>query len=529
MNAFRALATRSIIVGVGLVALVAAGRPLQARPAEPLLEPTPLVLKDGRIASVSIHTVPFAPGRADLSGDAAARVAELTRAAGTDCFLTAQVIGHIDSNEVSQDDTLNAHRLARSRAEAVQASLIGGGLPAKAIASVWDWQFMVRAPRATLWIFQLTAGEDCEGRPLDGALVAQATPSNARPAGQLERAATPAPGRAATTAGSAADAQGGATARPAEPVAAARAQAEPAARAAAPDPAPAPPAAATERVAAARPAERQESGAAVAARPALAPKAQADDGNAPALVANAPAPVANARASAANASVPTTSAPAVVANAPATTSAPAVAANAPALAANAPASAANAPAAAANAPALAANAPASAANAPAAAADAPAPAANASALAAIAPPPVAKVGQAAKQRETGTAKPAAAARSPAGDGKVESDAGNLVITFATNSSYFPSGTAKRLRALVAGLASGRSYEVNLQVAVSGTTKVVGARSPEEAAAYNKWLAERRLERVQSWLVENAAATLSFKPEYVTDESRRVVVQLAPTG
>jgi hypothetical protein len=511
MNAFRALATRSIIVGVGLVALVAAGRPLQARPAEPLLEPTPLVLKDGRIASVSIHTVPFAPGRADLSGDAAARVAELTRAAGTDCFLTAQVIGHIDSNEVSQDDTLNAHRLARSRAEAVQASLIGGGLPAKAIASVWDWQFMVRAPRATLWIFQLTAGEDCEGRPLDGALVAQATPSNARPAGQLERAATPAPGRAATTAGSAADAQGGATARPAEPVAAARAQAEPAARAAAPDPAPAPPAAATERVAAARPAERQESGAAVAARPALAPKAQADDGNAPALVANAPAPVANARASAANASVPTTSAPAVVANAPATTSAPAVAANAPALAANAPASAANAPAAAANAPA---------------------PAANATALAAIAPPPVAKVGQAAKQRETGTAvaaKPAAAARSPAGDGKVESDAGNLVITFATNSSYFPSGTAKRLRALVAGLASGRSYEVNLQVAVSGTTKVVGARSPEEAAAYNKWLAERRLERVQSWLVENAAATLSFKPEYVTDESRRVVVQLAPTG
>ena len=127
MNVFCARAARSLITaGLGLMALVAVERPLQARQAEPLLQPTPLVLKDGRIASVSIHVVPFAPGRADLGGEAAARVAELTRAVGTDCFLTAQVIGHIDASEVAQDDTLNAHRLARSRADAVQASLIGG-------------------------------------------------------------------------------------------------------------------------------------------------------------------------------------------------------------------------------------------------------------------------------------------------------------------------------------------------------------------------------------------------------------------
>jgi hypothetical protein len=194
MNVFRALATRSIVAGLGLIALTAAERPLQARQAEPLLQPTPLVLKDGRIASVAIHVVPFAPGRADLGGEAAARVAELTRAVGTDCFLTAQVIGHIDSSEVGQDDTLNAHRLARARADAVQASLIGGGLPAKAIASVWDWQFMVRAPRATLWIFQLTAGEDCEGRPLDGAMVAHAAPSTSRPACPAGARRGPGPG-----------------------------------------------------------------------------------------------------------------------------------------------------------------------------------------------------------------------------------------------------------------------------------------------------------------------------------------------
>jgi hypothetical protein len=217
MNAFRTLAARSIVAGLGLIALVAAERPLQARQAEPLLQPTPLVLKDGRIASVSIHTVPFAPGRADLSGEAAARVAELTRAVGTDCFLTAQVIGHIDSSEVSQDDSLNAHRLARSRADAVQASLIGGGLPAKSIASVWDWQFMVRAPRATLWIFQLSVGEDCEGRPLDGAVVAQATPSSARSAGQPQRAAAQPSAR--PTPGAAAPAPVARVDQPAQPVA----------------------------------------------------------------------------------------------------------------------------------------------------------------------------------------------------------------------------------------------------------------------------------------------------------------------
>jgi outer membrane protein OmpA-like peptidoglycan-associated protein len=450
MNAFRALAARSTVVGLGLIALIAAERPLQARPAEPLLQATPLVLKDGRIASVSIHTVPFAPGRADLSGEAAARVAELTRAVGTDCFLTAQVIGHIDAGEVSQDDTLSAHRLARSRADAVQASLIGGGLPAKAIASVWDWQFMVRAPRATLWIFELTAGEDCEGRPLHGGLVAQATPSSAPSAGQPERAAAASSERTATTTARAA-AQTDATARPAAPAPSARTKPEPEVRAEAPAATPAPPATQMQTLATATPAERREAGTAVTARPALAPKVQTSEGT-----VEQPA---SQRATAAG------------------------------------------------------------------------PAAK-PATAASAPAPAGTVAQPAKPRETGTvvaAKPPAAASAPASDGKVESGDGRLVITFATNSSYFPAGATRQLRQLIAGLESGSKYEVSVQVAVSGSTKVVGARSPQEAAAYNKWLAERRLERVEDWLREHAAAALTFKPEYVTDESRRVVVQLAPTG
>jgi hypothetical protein len=477
MNAFRALAIRSTVVGLGLIALIAAERPLQARQTEPLLPPTLLVLKDGRIASVSIHTVPFASGRADLSAEAAARVADLTRAVATDCFLTAQVIGHIDSGEVSQDDTLSAHRLARSRADAVQASLIGGGLPAKAIASVWDWQFMVRAPRATLWIFQLTAGEDCEGQPLQGALVAQATPSRAQSAGQPERAAAPASEREATTTARAA-APAEATARAAAPAPSARTKAEPKVRAEPPAATPAP-TAQMEPLAPANPAARREAGTAVAARPALAPKAQTSDGRVeqPARQREtAPAPAAE----------------------------PATAAVAPA------------PAGDIEPPATAREAGTAVAAKSAAAASAPG--GN------VEPP--------ATARDAGTvvaAKPAAAASAPASAGKVESGDGRMVITFANNSSYFPAGATRRLRQLIAGLESGGKYEVSVQVAVSGSTKVVGARSPQEAATYNKWLAERRLERVENWLREHAAAALTFKPEYVTDESRQVVVQLAPTG
>jgi hypothetical protein len=149
------------------------------------------------------------------------------------------------------------------------------------------------------------------------------------------------------------------------------------------------------------------------------------------------------------------------------------------------------------------------------------------------PPGAKQVEQPPRQRDALTtlaAKPAPAAKASASDGKVERGSeGSLVITFANNSSYFPAGVARRLRELIAGMDPAHKYDVALRVAVSDSSKVVGARSPQEAATYNRWLAERRLERVQNWLREHAAAALTFKPEYVTDESRQVVVQLAPTG
>jgi outer membrane protein OmpA-like peptidoglycan-associated protein len=416
----------ALFAGLGLVGVIVAERPMQAAgQAQPLLQPTPLVLKDGRIASVSIHKVPFAPGRGDVGAEARAGLAELTRAVGTDCFLTAQVIGHIDSSEVAEDDTLTAHRLARSRADAVQASLIERGLPAKAIASVWDWQFMVREARATLWIFQLTAGEDCEGRPLREDMVAQAPGSNGQPR-------VPEPARKAALAAAA----------PAQPMA------TPAQQAAEP-PQPAAP-------------ERQRQAIVPALAPTeAAPKRETAEAQIEPHDSQPLGPESDRKPA-------DTGVPSVTQPLPASTPAPALAA------------------------------------------------------------------KPAKQAVVAAARdqPPSDARKTATDAKVEADPqGRLVITFATNSSYFPPGARNQLNRLLSDVSSEKRYEVFVQVAVSGTTKVVGAKSPAEAAKYNRWLAERRLERVQQWLLEHTNPdTVSIKPEYLEDdESRRVVVRVAPVG
>jgi outer membrane protein OmpA-like peptidoglycan-associated protein len=127
---------------------------------------------------------------------------------------------------------------------------------------------------------------------------------------------------------------------------------------------------------------------------------------------------------------------------------------------------------------------------------------------------------------------AAKPQNPERQGKVESGQdGNVVITFATNSSYFPPGTTRRLGTMLKGLTSDQRYHVQLQVGVSGTDKVVGATSAEEARRYNKWLAERRMARVQEWLAENAQdRQLEIEPEFLADDSsRRVLIRIAPVS
>jgi hypothetical protein len=131
-----------------------------------------------------------------------------------------------------------------------------------------------------------------------------------------------------------------------------------------------------------------------------------------------------------------------------------------------------------------------------------------------------------KGASAGSARPddAAGNASAVGDGAV-------AIVFATNSSYFPPGTSQRLKALLADLAGGQRYRVRLQAAVSGSDSVAGASSAAEAARYNKWLAERRLERVTSWLQGSVKdRELIIEPEFLAgDSSRRVIVEISPAG
>jgi hypothetical protein len=159
-------------------------------------QPLPLAIRDGRIAHLTVHAVPFDIGGKELAPAMAAALDELVAGLATDCFLTAQAIGHVHPGTPGDGDTLAAHRLARARAEAVQAALTGGGLPAESVASVWDFQFTVREPRVTLWVFSLPQGDECEGKPLPGAKARIAVaelprPESPPPAPATEEVAAP--------------------------------------------------------------------------------------------------------------------------------------------------------------------------------------------------------------------------------------------------------------------------------------------------------------------------------------------------
>ena len=151
----------------------------------------------------------------------------------------------------------------------------------------------------------------------------------------------------------------------------------------------------------------------------------------------------------------------------------------------------------------------------------------------------AAAGKAADDAPPAATQPSAAAaqrrprlEDPEREGKVEWGQDNVVITFATNSSYFPPGTdAQAWPRCSAAWRAGERYRVRLEVGVSGSDTVVGATTAEEARRYNQWLAERRLSRVREWLDENASdRQLEIEPTFQTDDSsRRVVVRVAPVS
>lgn len=360
-----------------------------AQSVDKMLNATPLVLKDGRIAEVSVHTIPFPDDAVAPASKVKTKLDTFTQGIATDCFLTAQVIGHVDKSEISGRETADIHRLARARADTIQTSLIDNGLPAASIASVWDWRFMVNEPRVTLWVFRLTAGEDCENTPL--ATKADDQIAAVAPAAQPKPKAAP---------------------EPAEPTVANK------------------------------PKETEKAPVQQQIIPAARPKQKEITAPLPKV----PSEVKTAKSD------------------------EKVAAQAPAQ----------------------------------------------------------------KIESTKKIEVASLAPSPEVDKKGSAglaDAGALEIVFATNSSFFPADAGDRLRAFMKTLDKGKSYVLRIQTSVDGDASVSGASSADDAQRYNAWLAERRFQRVEAWLLKNSdGRNLTIEPTLIeNDSSRRVRIEPNPLG
>ncbi|MEZ5823938.1 MAG: hypothetical protein R3C97_04105 [Geminicoccaceae bacterium] len=103
------------------------------------------------------------------------------------------------------------------------------------------------------------------------------------------------------------------------------------------------------------------------------------------------------------------------------------------------------------------------------------------------------------------------------------------ITFAVNSSFFGGSGAKTLSSLLKSLDPGKSYRIELSGAV-GSDPVRGG-NVEESRKYNRWMAERRVDRIAEWLSQNGGGyNLSIDRTYrENDPSRRVDVTAHPAS
>lgn len=481
------------------VAVLAAGEAAAGRIRELAREAAPLVLKDGRIAQVGIWAIPFKAKASELEGEVKDELAALLATLATDCFLTAQVIGHVEPEAARAEEALSAHRLARARADRIHRALIERGLQASAIASVWDWQFVVKEPRVTLWVFHLQQGEDCQGKPLEAAR------AGAPPATTAGAGAEPAKGQSLVAAGEGAKPTPD-TAQPMRPSAAQdKAVVGPPLGAQSPE-------AARENSNAPSPAANLAGALAAPPLPGTRPPPK------PVILERANRPAVSGRAGEGAASA---AARLPVAPAPASTS------TGTTQAARAPASRDEKVAAASPAPpspgaaARTAQAPSAAATDGAGAARS-APAASAAAATDGGKPVAPEETAAAKEGAREPPQPEREVRPAAGPGPIAA----LEIHFEANSSFFPKGTAQRLRDFLAALPASGTIELELEAAM-GEAEAEGMAKSEGA---RRWLAEQRVARVIRWLEENAGKrSLRFSTSFREDEPGRRVVLRVKSG
>lgn len=434
-----------------LIGVPAAG----AQPLRPLVEePVPLILKDGRIAEVSIFAVPFITASSEMPAGVEDELREIIARFATDCFLTAQVIGHVEPGPEKDGGTLAAHRLARTRAERIQELMTERGLPATSIASVWDWQFSTKESRATVWFFTLDSEEECRGEP------ALADASETPPDTAGEEAVPP---ERPLVASDDADQTVGGPAPVPDGNEAPAARAESGAPAGVEEPAPL-------TVTVRRPEEvppRSDGATAPAdtsARDAAGPGAETETAAAEAETAAPPRPLTEEGDTR------------------------------------------------------------------------PAPASTAASAGAKASPPVERLRaetepgevlpRVALSPESGNAEASSATTVPAAADSGAQEPGTepeVEIVFDLNSSWLPHGAGRELARLLKRLEGGR-YALEIVAAVDNGPIKNG--SPEDARRYNRWLAERRANRVAEWLRRRGDGVIAgieqrFRED---DPSRKVVIR-----
>lgn len=160
--------------------------------AEVTLASAPLILRDGREARANVLHVAFAPSSARLSAATRKSMERLLEPVDSSCVLSAQVVGIASERETAPRPVVDAHVLARDRADGLARLIQDKGVAAGDVASVWTVKSDARPPRTAVWLF-LDGDTPACAEPLQPMVVATEAPDLPAPMPVLASAGAGAP------------------------------------------------------------------------------------------------------------------------------------------------------------------------------------------------------------------------------------------------------------------------------------------------------------------------------------------------
>lgn len=164
----------------------------QENRAEVTLASAPLILRDGREARASVLHVAFAPSSASLPAATRQAMERLLHPIDGSCVLSAQVVGVASERETAPRPVVDAHVLARDRADGIARLIRDRGVPEGDVASVWTVESGAQSPRTAVWLF-LDGDMPACAEPLQPMMIAAEAPAQPAPIPVLARAGADAP------------------------------------------------------------------------------------------------------------------------------------------------------------------------------------------------------------------------------------------------------------------------------------------------------------------------------------------------